>query len=177
MSIVIRYDIYKKIIRNLEVLVVKTELARKSKSILLYAILGESVLIIVLLYLASTYEFKLSNMSSDDQNALLILGFSALVYFFWALPILITPSIRIEYDEKGIYIKRIGNQVQFIPYLKITNVELRFSRGKYLNVKKFGTLKVYTKEKTYAIHNIEDVENVKIELQKLVSKHKIGIEY
>jgi hypothetical protein len=155
----------------------KTELAKKSKSILLYAVLGESVLIIVLLYLASSYEFKLSNMSSDDRNALLILGLSALVYFFWALPVLITPSIRIEYDEKGIYIKRIANQVQFIPYRNITNVELRFSRGKYLNAKKFGTLKVYTKEKTYAVHNIEDIENVKNELQRLVSKHKIGIEF
>ena len=51
----------------------KTELARKSKSILLYAVLGESILIIVLLYLASSYDFKLSNMSSDDQTALLIL--------------------------------------------------------------------------------------------------------
>jgi membrane protein YdbS with pleckstrin-like domain len=155
----------------------KTELARKSKSILLYAVLGESILIIVLLYLASSYEFRLSNMSSDDQNAILILGLSALIYFFWALPVLITPNIRIEYDQKGIYIKRIVNQVQFIPYLKITNVELRYSRGKYLNVKKFGTLKVHTKEKIYAIHNIEDVENVKNELQRLVSKHKIGIEF
>ena len=160
-----------------KVIVLRSELARKSKAILLYTVLGESILIIVLLYLASSYEFKLSNMSSDDQNAMLILGFSALIYFFWALPVLITPGIRIEYDEKGIYIKRIGNKEQLINYRDITNVELHFSRGKYLNAQKFGTLKVYTKEKIHRIHNIDNVEHVKNELQRLVSKHKIGIEY
>jgi len=155
----------------------KTELARKSKSILLYAVLGESLLLIALLYLGSSYEFKLSNMTSDDRFAILILGVSAILYFFWALPILLTPSIRIDYDEKGIYIKRIGKSEQFIPYRTITNVEVRFSRGKYFTVQKFGKLKVYTQEKVYAVHNIEDVEQVKNELQKLVSKHKIDIEF
>jgi len=116
-------------------------------------------------------------MTTDDRFAILILSVSAILYFFWALPILLSPNIRIEYDEKGIYIKRIGKSEEFIPYRSIINVELHLSRGKYFNVQKFGKLKVYTQEKVYAVHNIEDVEQVKNELQKLVSKHKIDIEF
>jgi len=153
----------------------RSELAKKSKTILLYAVLGESLLIVVLLYLASSFEFKLTNMSSDDQLAMLILAASALIYFFWALPILLTPNIRIEYDEKGIYIKRFGNNEQFIPFQDILNVELRFSRGKYMNVKKFGKLIVSTQEKKHAVYNVEDVEQVKNDLQKLVSRHKTNM--
>jgi len=159
------------------VIELRSELARKSKTYLIYAVLGESILIIVLLYIASSYEFKLSNMSSDDRVALLILAGSAVIYFFWALPILLTPNIRIEYDEKGVYIKRIGNNEQFIPYRSITNVELRFSRGKYLNIRKFGKLMIYTSEKKHVVHNIEDVEQVKNEMQRLVGKHKLDNQF
>jgi membrane protein YdbS with pleckstrin-like domain len=155
----------------------RSELARKSKTYLISAVLGESILIVVLVYIASSYEFKLSNMSSDDRVALLILGVSALIYFFWTLPILFTPNIRIEYDEKGIYIKRIGNSEQFIPYRSIKNIELRFSRGKYLNARKFGKLMVYTSEKKHVIHNIEEIEQVKNDLEKLVGKHKIDNQF
>jgi len=160
-----------------KVLRLRSELAKKSKVNLLYAVLGESILIIVLLYLASTYEFKFSNMSQDDRSALLILAASALVYFFWALPILLIPNIRIEYDEKGIYIRRIGNKEYFIPFKEISKVDLRLSRGKYLNTKAYGKLIVCTKEKNYGVYHIENVEQVKNELQRLISKHKMNTDF
>ncbi len=151
----------------------RSELARKSKAILAYAVLGESLLIITLLYISSTYAFKFSNMPQDDRNALLILAVSALLYFFWTLSFILVPNIRIEYDEKGIFIKKYLNREQYIAFKDIIKIDSRFSRGKYMKIKSSGKLIVYTKEKNHTVYNIEDIEQVKNEMQRLIKKNKI----
>jgi len=159
------------------VLSLRSELAKKSKAILIYAVIGESLLIITLLYITSTYGFKYSNMPQDDRIVLFIFGASAILYFFWALSLILVPTIRIEYNEKGIFIKNFLNREHYIAFKDIIEVDSRFSRSKYMKIKKSGKLIVSTKEKNHTIYNLEDIEQVKIELQKQVSKHKIDSEF
>ena len=151
----------------------RTELAKRTVTTAFYLILGGIISFIFVIVTASEFDFNFSIMNTDDISSLWILAGISLSFFLFSIPAIYGPKVLIEYDEKGIYLKRFKRSDIFVAFHNIIDVESYLSSTRqYGKLHTFGTLYVKTKEIKHTIHHIEELEKVKNELNLLIEKFK-----
>ena len=141
-------------------------LAYKSFSTAIFVILTIIIIILSIAYVASGGPIKEYDVLMG--LAFIIVGFFA---FIFNIDAIFSKSVRISYNDYGLYINQIYNKIIFVPYHEIVDIRSRNASSRNYHWYTFGRITIETKDETYHLRGVAQVHEIRGKLIELKVKN------